>query len=366
MKNFFRQSVFPAISLLIVSISCVLMPEGGEQEFSRWDITEFVGQFFTEPPQTQALPVAAEEDQQAEIIPTRTPAATAVPARTAAVMPTVLVQPDAPTGRIIYTCQVDKNPSHDQICMINADGSGFAQMTDDLTSAHFYPSWAPDGNGFYYAGVQDYQFKIFFSDMNGNEQLLGKIPGELYAPMASPDGNTVIFTRHVSDIGQYISLFDRETEKFQDLAAYFDAKDPVWSPDGSKILFSSMEDNTTQLYFMNADGTFIQKITELSGLRGRTDWAADLAIATYAGEFEEHNREIILFTLGGEVQVITDGGDNLAPAFSPDGQWIVFMSYRDNFWQADGCELYIMRRDGSDVRRLTENDYCDYQPRWGK
>ena len=30
-----------------------------------------------------------------------------------------------------------------------------------------------------------------------------------------------------------------------------------------------------------------------------------------------------------------------------------------------GCEIYIIGSDGSDVRRLTDNDYCDWQPRWG-
>jgi hypothetical protein len=25
----------------------------------------------------------------------------------------------------------------------------------------------------------------------------------------------------------------------------------------------------------------------------------------------------------------------------------------------------VMKIDGSNLRRLTDNDYCDYQPRWG-
>ena len=62
---------------------------------------------------------------------------------------------------------------------------------------------------------------------------------------------------------------------------------------------------------------------------------------------------------------LTDGLNNLAPSFSPDGNWITFMSYRDHPQQALGCEIYIMRVDGSDVRRLTDNDICDWQPRWG-
>jgi Tol biopolymer transport system component len=176
----------------------------------------------------------------------------------------------------------------------------------------------------------------------------------------------VVFTRHADDTTRFISVYDHEEDVFQDLTNFFGDGDPVWSPDGSKILFLSGQDNNAQLYFMNADGTFIQQITQLTGLRGRPDWASNLAIVTYGGEAEEHNREIILLTISGEPRYITEGGDNLAPSFSPDGQWIVFVSYRDHFWEADGCELYLMRRDGTDVRRLTQNDYCDDQPRWGQ
>ena len=69
---------------------------------------------------------------------------------------------------------------------------------------------------------------------------------------------------------------------------------------------------------------------------------------------------------GANLHAITFGGNNLAPSFSPDGQWIVFMSYRDNFRNEDGCEIYIMTVNGTDVRRLTNNDYCDWQPRWSR
>lgn len=270
-----------------------------------------------------------------------------------------------PQGTIIYTCQVDKNPSHDQICKISPDGSGFEQLTDSMQFQHFYPSWSPDGESFVFSGSQSGIFKLYEMDLNGNMHIIGKISGELYAPMISPDGTKVVFTRHFSESVQYISTCDRDGSNVQNITAYYDAKDPVWSPDGTKILFTSLQGGTPQLYIMNADGTLIQKISELAGLRGRTDWSVNLAVATYAGEREKHNREIILLELGGEPISLTDGGDNLSPTFSPDGHWLAFMSYRDNFWQADGCELYVMRIDGTGLRRITTNDYCEYQPRWG-
>ena len=68
---------------------------------------------------------------------------------------------------------------------------------------------------------------------------------------------------------------------------------------------------------------------------------------------------------GIELEQITNEGNNLTPNFSPDGQWIAFTSYRDHFGDDNGCEIYIMRVDGSEVTGLTNNDYCDWQPNWG-
>jgi Tol biopolymer transport system component len=59
------------------------------------------------------------------------------------------------------------------------------------------------------------------------------------------------------------------------------------------------------------------------------------------------------------------GGNSQGPSFSPDGQWVAFTAYFDHFGDDHGCEIYIIRVDGTDLRRLTDNDYCDYQPRWG-
>jgi TolB protein len=316
----------------------------------------------------ETIPVA--EEKTSELVLTDTPAVVALQAAAAELVPaqvSVTATPsENPTGKIIFTCQVDNDPGHDQICMINADGSGFKQLTYDMLHQHFYPSWAPDGSSFVFSGSHSGTFKIYEMDLESNMHIVGDVSGELYAPMISPDGTKIVFTRHISESEQYISVMDRDGGNVQNLTGYYDANDPVWSTDGSKIMFTSLQDGSQQIYFMNADGTTIQKINELDGLRGRPDWSVDFSIATYSGDKDEHNREIVLMELGGMPLNITSGGDNLSPAFSPDGQWITFMSYRDHFWEADGCEIYIMGKDGTDIRRLTDNTYCDYQPRWGK
>jgi len=34
-------------------------------------------------------------------------------------------------------------------------------------------------------------------------------------------------------------------------------------------------------------------------------------------------------------------------------------------YEPDGCEIYTMMITGEQLTRLIDNDYCDWEPRWG-
>ncbi|MGE5073705.1 MAG: TolB family protein, partial [Anaerolineae bacterium] len=57
---------------------------------------------------------------------------------------------------------------------------------------------------------------------------------------------------------------------------------------------------------------------------------------------------------------LTFGGNNAAPCYSPDGQYIVFNSLRNN----NQADLYIIRADGHSTRQLTSDPEPDWQPHW--
>jgi TolB protein len=275
---------------------------------------------------------------------------------------------DQPQGHIVFTCQVFKVTAMNQICIMNADGTGYRRLTTEDNRQHFYPSLSPDGQSVLYAGfLEQNVYEIYRINVNdgGVERLTNRI-GVNTSPEFSPDGRRILFTRNNPRTGlSQIMLMDANGEGAGNIPQLY-GWDTTWSPDGKRILFASDRDGTTQLYTVNLQGRQLTRITNLPAIRGRSDWSPDgRYIVTYSGE--AWNREVYIMDADGSNarQLTPSGGNSQGPAFSPDGQWVVFTAYFDHPGDDHGCEIYIIRIDGSDLRRLTNNDYCDYQPRWG-
>lgn len=294
---------------------------------------------------------------QASAMPPSTPPPDLVPAT----MIPAIFPADGPTGKIVYTCQV----AGDQICIINADGTGIRQLTDD-DNRHWYASISPDGASVIYgAHVEDNVYEIFELNLADGvtTQLTSKL-GVLIAPEISPDGRLIVFTRGDAKGASQIWLMDRSGANPHKINGQ--GWDPTWSPDGTQILFASDSEGTNQLFIMNLDGSSLRRITDFDALRGRSDWSPDGAwMVTYNGP--AWNREVFIFRpdFSDLRQLTPPGGSSQGPSFSPDGKWVVFTSYFDHYNDELGCEIYIIRVNGTDLRRLTDNAWCDYQPRWG-
>ena len=271
-------------------------------------------------------------------------------------------------GHIVYTCQLFKVKAMDQVCIMNADGSGMRRLTTEDNRRHFYPSLAPDGQSVLYSSFREQNvYEIYSLDLNdGSADRLTDRAGVLTAPEVSPDGTAITFARGNPNTGSFqIMVMDRNGEDAGNIPQ-ISGWDPTWSPDGRQILFASGAEGAAQLFVVNRNGNGLHQVSNLPALRGRSDWSADgKFIVTYSGP--SWNRELYIMNADGSNtrQLTPSGGNSQGPSFSPDGQWVVFTAYFDKYGDDHGCEIYIIRTDGTDLRRLTENDYCDYQPRWG-
>jgi len=275
---------------------------------------------------------------------------------------------DQPEGHIVFTCQIFKVQAMNQVCIMNADGTGYRRLTTENNIQHFYPSLSPDGQNVLFAAFREANFyDIYKLDLaDGSVDRLTNKIGIATGPEFSPDGQRIVFTRNNPRTNQsQLLLMDANGEDIGNIPQIY-GWDPTWSPDGSKILFASDRDGTTQLYTINLSGRQLTRLTNLPAIRGRSDWSPDgQNIVTYSGD--AWNREVYIMDADGSHarQLTPSGGNSQGPSFSPDGQWVAFTAYFDHPGDDHGCEIYIIRTNGTDLRRLTNNDYCDYQPRWG-
>jgi len=256
-------------------------------------------------------------------------------------------------GKIVFTCFINQI---DQICIMNADGTGRKQLTDFQATA-FYASLSPDGQTIYFASRQSGTYEIYSVDINGNGlQRLTNSIGTLYAPELSPDGQRIVFTNHGN--GLWVMNANGENPR---AITFRDDIDPTWSPDGSMIAFASSRSGKRQLYVMNANGKNVRQVTDLNNMGGRSTWSPDgTKLAFYRGVTGDH--DIFIINIDGTgMERLTNGGDNLGPSWSSDGEWIAFTSFRDG-----NNEIYMVHPDGRGETRLTNSPISDWQPRWGR
>lgn len=268
---------------------------------------------------------------------------------------------DEPTGRIIFTCDVQGS----EICIMNADGSGWRQLTN-TSLASFSASPAPDGKtAVYVVNYGDYT-EIHELDLNsGKTKQLTDFKKGVGAPEISPDNRYILF--HYRAANLQLWLMNRDGSSPQEFYSQSgrDVHDGTWSPDGSQILFALGKGENNQLYIMDFNGRDPRLVNDTIDTRGRSDWSPFNLIATDQGGPFAH--DIYTMNLDGSALTrLTNGANAQGVSFSPDGLWIAFTAYT-NVAAKDqaSCEIFIMRADGSDVRQLTNNKYCDYQPRWG-
>jgi dipeptidyl aminopeptidase/acylaminoacyl peptidase len=139
--------------------------------------------------------------------------------------------------------------------------------------------------------------------------------------------------------------------------------DPSISPDGRTIAFCSLRDDQySQIYVANADGTGERRITRITtGDSCGPVWSHDgKKIAFYSFALPHPSRNPAVWMMdpdGSNMKRIAEHG--LSPSWAPDDKQIAFASNRDGKFQ-----IYVMASDGSKVRRLSNNKAEESSPAW--
>ncbi len=166
-----------------------------------------------------------------------------------------------------------------------------------------------------------------------NGQLQDLAAGQYaYSPTGNPaKTHELIYTFG----GGGIAMYDTQSNTGRPVTT--DARDraPVISPDGSRVAVSYWQDGNWEVYIMNLDGSNRQRLT-----------------STPITVLAEQNQLVSQFVDGKERLVPAENKkwNNAAPAWSPDGKQLTFMTDRSGKW-----EIWIMNADGSNQRPMFPN-----------
>lgn len=160
-----------------------------------------------------------------------------------------------------------------------------------------------------------------------------------------------------------------------------------FSRDGAWVVFTSERAGLGQsdIYRVRPDGSDLERLTDSPALDDQAALSPDGTQVAYVSTRDHQTANIWLLDLDTrETRSLTARaalqGDAskpngfFRPAWSPDGRWIAFSSDRNTEWRGHSSgagwehvqelSIYIVRPDGSDLRRLTADGLCTGAPAW--
>lgn len=171
-------------------------------------------------------------------------------------------------------------------------------------------------------------------------------------------------------------------KKLTDTPGY-DAEATI-SPDGKKIIFTSLRDGDLDLYSMDINGKNVKRLTNELGYDGGAFYSPDSKQIVYRGSHPKTAAEVSLYkerlaqnlvqptvfevwTMNadgsGKKQITNLGAASFAPFFTPDGKRIIFCT---NYFATDkskrNFDLALINVDGTGLERVTFNESFDGFP----
>ena len=139
---------------------------------------------------------------------------------------------------------------------------------------------------------------------------------------------------------------------------------PRWSPDGTRIVFTSERDDSRDIWVMDADGSGQRRVTTSSASEFDPAWSPDGTRVAYARAEDETDTNIYAVSVDDPaampVQLTDAAGFDDQPSWSPDGRTIAFDSRRTG-----SIDIWTMDADGSNQRQGTTgrpSAFADWSP----
>lgn len=227
------------------------------------------------------------------------------------------------------------------------------------------PALSPDGKMVAYVQDSDASHDLYVSRLAGGEHIrLTNDNSRKDAPQFSPDGEKIVFVRHVANAAQpELCLIPALGGNVVSIVS--GADDPAWSPDGSRLAFILKKQAEPETLVTSAvDGSdmhVVLKSDDVYPLLARPSWSPDGSILAVERGRGGINRDVWMVPAqGGAATRLTKdvpGVVSDSPIFAPDGRGVIHSSTRGG-----ASNLWWQPLNGNSAVQLTTGSGPDSSP----
>ena len=256
-----------------------------------------------------------------------------------------------------------------------AHKSGFSQQAEIVrltTDGHLKqrPVWSPDGKSLLFTrhqGATIFLYVLTPEDKTERRLMANQYPE--FDAAYSPDGKRIAYSYdkaspNQGDIDVNTCLADgTEIKILAGTEGKLSHEEwPSWSPDGQWIAYSSTKDDNQEIYIVKTDGSERKRLTSDPALDAHPAWSPDgKKIAFATSRWGDLELAVMNADGSGLTRLTTSPGLDDYPSWSPDGKRLSFTSNRDG-----NLEIYTVDSDGQNPRNETKNPAIDNFPSWTK
>src|SRR5262245_61692235 len=208
------------------------------------------------------------------------------------------------------------------------------------------------------------------------KKLLAIAAAVLALSAADAGREQIVFARvfpNAGQIGLFIARADGSDEHRLLTGTAIDY-DPVWSPDGSTIVFTSDREGSADLFRVNPDGSGIERLTDNPAYDDQAAFSPDGKQLVFVSTRSGGTCDLWTMDLASRrARALPPGAcGDFRPSWWPDGRWIAFSSDRaatigfaHGRWEGlHRVDVYVIHPDGTGLKRVNEHgEFCG-SPKW--
>lgn len=213
--------------------------------------------------------------------------------------------------------------------VMNADGTNQRRANERIKDLRT-GNWSPNGKKVVFTKDGEPISNVYLANSDGSNEV--KLPFNYPPNDWSPDGTKLVYGSLVDKSNSDIFVFEIETSKRVNItnSKTFEA-DPLFSPDGKQVTFTSSRDGNNESYVMNLEGSNVRRLTNHPAVDAFPSITTDGTQFVFDAKRESENVDIYLQNFNDDnppikLTNLPSNEEHRGNCFSPDGTKMVITS----------------------------------------